>query len=178
MTAINVRVVGLRELDFAFREAARAVGTRGKKRAGVAAGEVILERAKENIRTKLYRNRTGALEESGHIDESGRWPEVVFDAVYAAVHEYGLENQPITAKQRAFFWAMWYETGEEMWKALALSTTYTIPARPYLRPAYDEARDEAIQEMGKAIRHECVQAARRRTGIKSVPSFTRLRVGG
>lgn len=69
--------------------------------------------------------------------------DIVVNAVYGAIHEYG-GTFTITGKQRIFFWAMWYKTGDEMWKALALSTTYTIPARPYLRPALDRNRNYAM----------------------------------
>lgn len=74
-------------------------------------------------------------------------------AVYGAVHEYG-GTFTITAKQRAFFWYKWYETQEPMWKALALSDTYTIPARPYLRPAIDSKMDDAIQKAAQLLWEE------------------------
>ena len=84
--------------------------------------------------------------------------DVEVDAVYGAVHEYG-GTFTITPRQRRFFWYKWYETEDEMWKALALSVTYTIPARPYLRPAIDAKQDEAItlaarllwEEMGRVV---------------------------
>ena len=76
---------------------------------------------------------------------------------HGAVHEYGLENQIITDKQRRFFWAKFSETQDDMWKALALSTTYTIPARPYLRPAVDEMKLQAAvttaQSLGGKFSH-------------------------
>ena len=70
--------------------------------------------------------------------------------IYSAAHEFGVTVE-ITEKQRGFFWAMWAETKDDMWKALALSTTYTIPARPYLRPAIDERSLTAIRVAGKAL---------------------------
>lgn len=58
------------------------------------------------------------------------------EIVYAAVHEYGARIT-ITAKMRRFFWAKWFETGADMWRALALTKKafVTIPARPYFAPA-------------------------------------------
>ena len=70
--------------------------------------------------------------------------DVVVNAVYAAVHEYG-GTFTVTERQRGFFWAKWYQSGDPMWKALALSATYTIPPRPYLRPAIDSKQREAIE---------------------------------
>lgn len=70
--------------------------------------------------------------------------DVYVDAPYGAVHEYG-GTFTVTPLQRAFFWHKFAETGESMWRALALSTTYTIPARPYLRPAIDSKRLSAAK---------------------------------
>lgn len=69
---------------------------------------------------------------------------------YGAAHEFGV-TVTITEKQRGFFWYMFSQTGNEMWRALALSTTYTIPARPYLRPAIDEKSKIAIGVVGQSI---------------------------
>jgi len=88
--------------------------------------------------------------------------DIEFDIVYSAVHEYGLYNQVITPRQRRFFWAMWNQTKDEMWKALALSVTYTIPPRPYLRPAIDETRREAMRDTAWALRHKLAKQLRRR----------------
>jgi len=73
------------------------------------------------------------------------------EVVWAAVHEFGLDKQIITDRQRAFFWAMWSAEGDEMWKALALSETYTIPARPYLRPAVDTAKHAAMLTTAQSL---------------------------
>lgn len=60
---------------------------------------------------------------------------------YAAIHQYGgtlKPTIPISLKMRKFFWAKFYETGQENWKALALTKkkelkpVIQIPARPYI----------------------------------------------
>lgn len=67
------------------------------------------------------------------------------NVVYAYIHEFGgTITIPVTTKARGFFWAMWYETGDDMWKAMALSKKsvfkINMRARPYLGPALtDEA---------------------------------------
>ena len=81
-------------------------------------------------------------------------------AIYAAVHEYG-GTFIITEPQRSFFWAKWYQTGEIMWKALALKATYTIPPRPYLRPAIDAKRQDAIKMAAKDLSVKIAKALRR-----------------
>jgi len=157
MAYAKERVLGVDALTGYFRGLAREAP--GKLTAAVvrAGAEVILDAAKANVRAN-FKNQTGALENSGKVVLVNQYAaNVEFDIVYSAVHEYGLENQVITERQRRFFWAMYSETGEDMWKALALSRTYTIPARPYLRPAIDSHKDKAASVMGKALRHEMAQ---------------------
>ena len=81
-------------------------------------------------------------------------------AVYAAVHEYG-GTFTITPRQRAFFWHKWAETEEPMWKALALSVTYTIPARPYMRPALDAYKGYAMAVAASRLAHRMEKAVKR-----------------
>lgn len=76
--------------------------------------------------------------------------DVEVGVIYGAAHEFGV-TVTITPKQRRFFWYMFIQTRDEMWLALALSTTYTIPARPYLRPAIDERSRVAIDVVGQSI---------------------------
>ena len=152
------RVTGVKELTGYFRGLAKEAPGKLTAAAVHAGAEVILEAAKENVRAN-FENQTGALENSGKVVMINQYTaDIEFDIVYSAVHEYGLDNQVITERQRGFFWAKWYETSEGMWKALALSTTYTIPARPYLRPAVDSHRGKAAAVMGKALRHEMAKS--------------------
>jgi phage gpG-like protein len=59
------------------------------------------------------------------------------DAEYAEIHNNGgVVSIPITAKSRKYFWFMYMETNNSMWKALALtkkeSITITIPKRQFI----------------------------------------------
>jgi len=160
-----MEVLGVKDLSDQFKKIADHVNRSGLRSAGRAGASVILEEAKRNIR-ETFVNRTGALENSGRVQltrlsRTELVSYVLFDIVYAAVHEYGLLNQVITDRQRRFFWAMWYETGHVMWKALALSKTYTIPARPYLRPAIDAKQIAAVKEMARVLAQEIKIAVRR-----------------
>lgn len=76
--------------------------------------------------------------------------DVIVGVAYGAAHEFGV-TVTITPKQRRFFWAMHMQTGADLWKALALSTTYTIPARPYLRPAIDTRKKVAYVAIGRKV---------------------------
>lgn len=144
-------VIGVKKVEEAFGRIFN--GFKPSVRADIlmVGAEVIAEGARDNI---LDRGlvKEGTLYDSVKAYKVNQWAAGVrVDAAHGAVHEFGLENQPITEKQRRFFWAMWAQTGDEMWKALALSVTYTIPARPYLRPAVVEKKGEAalaiMQEM-------------------------------
>lgn len=84
--------------------------------------------------------------------------DIEVGAIHGAVHEFGLENQPITERQRRFFWAKWAQERDPMWKALALSATYTIPARPYLRPAVDTKKRAAARITASSLGGKIAQA--------------------
>lgn len=158
MARARERVTGVKELKGYFRGLAREAPGKMTAKAVRAGAEVILDAAKANVRAN-FENQTGALENSGKVVVVNQFSaNVEFDIVYSAVHEYGLENQVITDRQRAFFWWKYSETGEGMWRALALSKTYTIPARPYLRPAIDSHKDNAAHAMAGVLRHEMVKS--------------------
>ncbi len=76
--------------------------------------------------------------------------DVEVGVIYGAIHEYG-GTFTITDLQRRFFWFKFAQTGEGMWRALALSETYTMPAKPYLRPAIDENKTIAMQETARSL---------------------------
>jgi len=157
MAHAKERVLGVSELTGYFKALAREAPGKVTAEMVRQGAEVILDAAKANIRV-TFENQTGALENSGKVVMVNQYSaDVIFDIVYSAVHEYGLANQVITERQRRFFWAMYSNTGEDMWKALALSRTYTIPARPYLRPAIDSHKSKAADVMAKALRSEMVK---------------------
>lgn len=157
MVAVRTEVLGVKELTGYFRALAREAP--GKLTAGAVrdGAEVILKAAKDNIRSKLT-ERSGDLLESGQVVLVNQFrADIRFGMVYAAAHEYGLPNQAITHQQRNFFWFQFMRTGDLMWKWLALSQTYTIPMRAYLRPAIDSHQRAAVDVMAKTLRHEMVK---------------------
>jgi hypothetical protein len=157
MVKLRMEVTGIKELTGYFRELAREAPGKLTARTVRAGAEVILEEAKENIRG-TFEEQTGALEDSGEVVVVNQFrADARFTAPYAAAQEYGLLEQPITDLQRAFFWWRYSETGDEMWRALALSMTYTIPTMPYLRPAIDSHQRAAAHVMAGVLRHEMVK---------------------
>lgn len=70
------------------------------------------------------------------------------------VHETGAKISK-TAKQKAFFWAKWYESGQTdtKWKALALSKSafIVLPKRPFLAPAIDQGLNSIYDILSKSV---------------------------
>jgi len=152
--SFSVKVKGVDDFGEAVQNIAEALGPPHVTQALKRGAEVIQHQAQQNVkRQKLY--VTGTLHDSIKVLEVSPWAvSILVDVVYGAVHEFGYTGI-ITDKQRRFFWAKWYETQDDMWKALALSYSYTIPARPYLRPAVDQKMGDAIltivQQMRRAL---------------------------
>jgi phage gpG-like protein len=94
---------------------------------------------------------TGALRDSAQVSAVGEgFVEVTVggDLPYASILETGgTITQAVTERQRKYFWAQWYRTGEESWKAAALSKrlTINIPPRPYAM--IQEEDTDAITEL-------------------------------
>jgi len=138
----SVEVVGIEKFGAAVQQMIRATNPPQLTKALEGGARIVQQQAQKNAKSQgLY--DTGNLHDSIQVSVvSPRDVQVAVGAEYGAVHEFGYTGT-ITAKQRKFFWAKYIETGDNMWKALALSTSYTIPARPYVRPAVDEKGWEA-----------------------------------
>lgn len=151
------RVIGLRDLNENLKRIAKVVGSMELADSLAKGAQEVVWQAQQNVMKQgLY--DTMALHDSIHSRKINQYRvDIEVGVIYGAVHEYGLEKQVITDRQRRFFWAKYAETGDEMWKALALSVTYTIPARPYLRPAVDEMKKAAVlttaQSLGGKFAH-------------------------
>lgn len=149
--AFQIEVIGLKDLEKNLQAIARVVG--GAELAdSLAKGamEIVWEAQKNVMAQGLY--DTMALWKSIQPKKVNQYRvDIEVDVPYGAVHEYGLPRQPITDKQRRFFWAMWARERDPMWRALALSTTYTIPARPYLRPAIDTQKRAAFITVAQSL---------------------------
>lgn len=152
---LRMQVFGLREMrdNFAAIEYILMDPRRGiAEEIEHALNETVIPEAKRNV-WELF-NTEGNFPERIQTRKVNQYRvDIEVRAVYAAVHEYG-GTFTITPRQRAFFWHKWYETQDEMWKALALSVTYTIPARPYLRPAIDAYIGDAVQMAARLLWEE------------------------
>ena len=73
---------------------------------------------------------------------------------YAAIHEFGGSiQQTVTPRQRRFFFAKMYETGERKYLAMALSQNLNINirARPSLRPAAEGVKPRITRIMRNRV---------------------------
>ena len=87
-------------------------------------------------------NQTKGLMSTIEVRPQGKSSIIISaNSPYATIHLYGgtiNPTIPITSKMRNFFWAKYYESGQETWKALALTKkkelkpVIQIPARPYI----------------------------------------------
>ena len=165
--SVQSQVTGADALIAGIQQYAKSVGGANMATALGAGAQVLLEATQENIlEQELY--------DTGELYDSVEWVKVNqyrvdirVTAPHAAAYEYGYgggKEVTITDRQRGFFCFQYQETGNDMWKALALSTTYTlaaIPARPYFRPAIDENK----KQVALAIQTELARSLTRRLGI-------------
>lgn len=158
MVAVKSKTIGIEDLTEEFAKIARVVSPQGGLSDALALGaEVILEAAQENLlKNELF--RSGALYDSGKVVKINQYRvDVIFDKVYAAIHEYGgTIDVPATQKSRGFFFWRYRVTGDEKWLFMAISKKdvfkVVIPARPYLRPAIEEYSDDAATHAAKHLR--------------------------
>ncbi len=149
--SFKLKVTGLKELDRATQALARQISPQiGIADALEDGAWIIALEARDNATMQ-------GLIESGELIDSIKprkinqyRVDVVVGVPYGAAHEFGV-TVTITPKQRRFFWAMYKRTEAGLWKALALSITYTIPARPYLRPAIDSHKPYVYEAVGKKV---------------------------
>jgi len=148
---VSTDVTGVKGLQQKFRAMAKRVGGGERAEMCLRGAEVIAEETRQNIlRQDLI--ESWALYNSVEAFKVNQWTAGVsvgkgsVARFYAATHEYGLDNQPITERQRRYF--LWRcSEGEEMFCAMANKSTYTIPRRPYFGPALMSARSEAYDVM-------------------------------
>lgn len=148
-----------------------------------AGSKTILNAAKANIKAQgLIHTRT--LSRSLHEEISMQGSSVAVAEIgtnleYAAIHEFGGVVRPKTAKYLAVPVGN-YKGSPRKHPRLKLRKTaggtlvmvdgsgrvqyvlkksVEVPAQPYLRPAFDEHKDEALDDMGKAFAALVMKAA-------------------
>jgi len=149
---MSVQIKGIDEFTAQMKRVAAMIPQGDIADILVKGGDVIVEEAKDNVLRQGLVD-TGALYDSIITVPIGKTRvDILVNVPYGAVHEYGLPKggrgvHSATAKQIRFFWAKFLETGNTMWKALALKKGYTIPPRPYITPAIKDKRKAVIKQM-------------------------------
>jgi phage gpG-like protein len=88
-------------------------------------------------RKTLIGKAGGTLKDLFNVRGSGQKLRIINNAEYAAIHnEGGKVTVTVTQDMRDYAWAMYYKTGHDSWKGLALTKkkriTYTIPKRQFM----------------------------------------------
>lgn len=70
-----------------------------------------------------------------------------------SAHETGVIRSEFnkTKKMEAFFWYMYSSTGDSKYRAMALADRITIPAQPYIRPAFEAQWRAFVREVSLCI---------------------------
>lgn len=164
MSDFTATIQGGEELMRKFKELSDAVAQDALESAAIAGALPILNAAKKNAPKKtrtLSRslhigNHTDKSDEFGTGEDADKYSDiggatesadsasilVGTNLVYAAIQEYG---GTVTTQK-----APWlkFKLKDGTWRQVK---TVTIPAHPYLRPALDEKKDEAIDAAGRAL---------------------------
>lgn len=150
----KVKATGFGQFEKNMRALAKDISPQGGIAEALDMGaQVIREAASDNaVRQGLI--DSGALIDSIVTVKVNQFRvDIRVGVPYGAAHEYGV-TVTITPRQRRFFWAMWMKSQDTMWLALALSTTYTIKAKPYVRPAVDEYKLVAATETARSFNEQ------------------------
>jgi HK97 gp10 family phage protein len=149
-------VSGMVELTQNLKELAKLVSGEELEHALMQGGFVIEAAAKENV-TEQDLIDTGNLRDGITTEAvTHELVEVGPQAEYGAIHEFGGEVHPrVTSKMRGWAFAMFRETGNDMYLGIALTKketlNITIPARPYMRPAMDENETLVLEKIGQDL---------------------------
>lgn len=150
MSNVRVEMVGLNEFKAQLGRLTGATSGHMLGQAGTAGLLLVQNAAKQKVP-----KRTRTLSRSIHtevLEERASYAEVATgtDLEYAAIQEFGGVIMPKKAKM--LHWVD-RETGEDVF-----AHSVTIPAQPYLRPAWDENKDAMIEAVKSSLRTKLEQA--------------------
>lgn len=137
----SVEIKGLRELDLKLKSLGPKLGNRAVFAALNAGAEVIRKRAKENLSwTKRLKNE---------------------------ITKKRIKGKPGTAKiwvgpTRDGFYGLFLEFGTALRKRKSGGSTGQVSPRPWLRPAFDVAREKAVRVFAKRLGRKIEQLAKKR----------------
>jgi HK97 gp10 family phage protein len=139
-SAVTVRVEGLQALGEAMRELSRDVALRVSRQATSAAAQVIKRRAKSNIRSSPSVD-TGSLLDAVIVKKIPNSQTRLTSEHIVTVRGKSRRGRKTKTKQAIAPHARFIEFG-----------TTNAPAEPFLRPAFDAGKEEAMQKMVERLR--------------------------
>jgi HK97 gp10 family phage protein len=136
-------VIGLDELQRKFDDLNRVVSGADLRNLLLAMAQVFVRAIQEKIKERglIDSGRLRASVEAQALDDRNVIVGVL-NLVYAAIHEFG---GVIQAKDGGL---LRFRTKDGQWHAVK---EVTIPARPYMRPAFFENIDKAIETFGSLL---------------------------
>lgn len=133
------------KLDNRFKEVIAAASGDNIMKALLAGGEVVRNHAKLNIQAQELVDTSNLLNsisiQEGSGGKTDATVEIGTNVEYAAIHEFGGAIHQTNA------WGK------------GIEQTIHIPARPYLRPAFDENESSIVDAVGTSLKHQIEGAA-------------------
>jgi len=163
MAKTTVRVEGLRELDAALAELPKAVARNTLRRVLKKAGQPIAEKARQ-----LAPVDTGRLRDS--INVSPKLGTKAGQKEYAAAMKQGLGQEAAVAAMRdarraakgeGSFAEMYVGPGRQPHAHLQEFGSVNNRPHPFMRPAWDANKDEALEIIKRDLGGEIAKAAKR-----------------
>jgi HK97 gp10 family phage protein len=132
---LTVHVEGLRELGEAMRKLSSDVALKISHQAVAAAAQVIKKRAKRNIESSPSVD-TGSLRDAVIVKRIPKSQTQLTSEYIVTIRGRGKRARKSKTKQSIAPHAHFVEFG-----------TVHMPAEPFLRPAFDAGKEEAMQKM-------------------------------
>jgi len=142
--AVSVRITGAEELIAKLNRMGVEVPTTLATDAAKAGGETFVSFARDNVWAN-FTQRSGALSDSLKVvvTRAGYVRAGSYGLVYNKIHEYGGVITPKRARTLS-----WIDDDGVM----RFAKMVYIPARPYIRPAFDEHKSDIIESMSTVIK--------------------------
>lgn len=144
-------VIGQKATENYMRNAGAGAGRRS--RVDIGPLRIVSGRLAKSLTQSEQRN-PDAIEKIRQISSTKFQLRKGTSVEYAATHEYG-DVRNVTQKQKGYFFHRFNETGDSMWRAMALSDQLRYPKRPYLGPAATDAgpiiQKRALAELERAL---------------------------
>ena len=143
MAGASIRLVGGAELAAQLRQLADEVAGENLKAAVQLGASPIQNSAKEKAPYKAGHLHRTIHTETKLLSPRAAEATIGTDLIYAGIQEFG---GTIKAKNAPY---LVFRTEDGRWHRVK---SVTLPARPYMRPAFDTEKENAVAEIGSALK--------------------------